>query len=73
MYLMMMRTTKVMIGVSTIMKRVSFQLMSHKNMRLPKNCKKLRMIIDKLSEQTEYTVVISFPSLDRSYPDLVLS
>jgi hypothetical protein len=36
-----------------MMKRVSFQLITHRNARLPRNWRKLRIIIDKLSEQTE--------------------
>lgn len=63
----------VIIGVNTMIKVVSFQLISHRNIRLPKNCKRFLIIMDKLSEQTELTVAISFPNLESSSPDLVLS
>jgi len=59
-----------MIGVRTRITKVSFQLISHKKSRLPKNCRKFLRSIDRLSEHTEYTVVISFPSLDKSSPVL---
>lgn len=69
----MIRTTKLIIGVNTRINRVSFQLISHKKIKLPKNWRKFRIIIDRLSEHTEYTVVMSFPSLDKSSPVFVLS
>lgn len=67
------RSENDIIGVKTIINSVNFQLITHKNMRLPKNCRKFLINMERLSEQTEYTVAISFPNLDRSYPVLFLS
>lgn len=65
--------TKEMTGVRANINNVSFQLINHKNIRLPKNCRKFRANIERLSEHTEYTVAISLPNLDNSYPVFVLS
>jgi hypothetical protein len=51
--LIIISTAKDIIGVKTKINRVNFQLISHKNTRLPKNCNKFLNSIDKLSEQTE--------------------
>ena len=62
-----------MTGVRANINNVSFQLINHKKIRLPKNCKKFLASIERLSEHTEYTVAMSLPNLDKSYPVFVLS
>jgi|688.fasta_scaffold264773_2 hypothetical protein len=64
---------KLIIGVTTIINAVSFQLIIHKKIRLPKNCIKLRIRIERLSEAALYTVLTSLVNLEINYPVLFLS
>jgi hypothetical protein len=64
---------KLIIGVITIINAVSFQLIIHRKIRLPKNCNKLRSRIERLSEAALYTVLTSLVNLEINYPVLFLS
>ena len=64
---------KDIIGVIMIINTVNFQLIKNKNIRLPKNCTKFLMSIDKLSDAALSTTVTSLVSLEINYPVLFLS
>ena len=61
------------IGVIIKIKRVIFQLISHKKIRLPKNCKIFLNSIDMLSEAADWTTDISLAKRLVSYPLLLIS
>jgi len=69
----MKSNVKDTIGVTIIISKVNFQLISQRKIKLPKNCKKFLIIIDKLSEQTDFIVATSLPNRDNNSPDLFLS
>jgi len=46
-------TAKDMMGVRTRINSVNFQLIIHRKIKLPKNCKKFLRSMERLSEQTE--------------------
>jgi hypothetical protein len=64
---------KLIIGVTIIIKVVNCQLIRNKNIRLPKNCIKFLINIDRLSDAALYNVLTSLVNLDINYPVLFLS
>lgn len=60
------KSTKVIMGVSKMITVVSFQLMIHRKIKLPRNCRKLRSRMDTLSEEVECTVAMSLVSREIS-------
>jgi|JI10StandDraft_1071094.scaffolds.fasta_scaffold659222_1 hypothetical protein len=65
--------TKLMIGVTTIIKAVNFQLIIQRKIKLPKNCNKFLSKIEMLSDAALYTVLTSLVNLDINSPVLFLS
>lgn len=73
MILIMNMITKLIMGVTTMMKVVSCQLIKNKKNKLPKNCIRFLNKMEILSEAALSTVLTSLVSLEISSPVLFLS